>query len=428
MHASIKAIDALEVLDSRGNPTLKVYVYTDQGTYGHAIVPSGASTGEKEACELRDGDKGRYFGKGVLKAIQNIKKLIAPALIGKTMHDQMLIDHTMIELDGTNNKSNLGANAILGVSLAYAHAAANTQKMPLYRFLAQDKQFYLPTPMCNILNGGAHADSDLVFQECMIRPVGASSFKEAIHMAVVTFHSLKNLLSEKRLSTSVGDEGGFAPNIGSLDEALSLITKAIEKGGFRPGEDITIALDAAASEFYDKDKQLYFLTKSKDQKGFSSSEMIDFYEKLSNKFPIDSLEDGLDQNDWSGFSELTSRLGEKMQIVGDDIFCTNPHILKKAIMQKTANAILIKPNQIGTLTETLDTIRLAKSHRYGTIMSHRSGETEDTTIADLAVAFNTHQIKTGSLSRSERIAKYNRLLDIEYELKDNALFSGRRLM
>lgn len=426
MHASIKAIDALEVLDSRGNPTVQVYLYTDQGTYGKAMVPSGASTGEKEACELRDLDKKRYGGKGVLKAIHNIKTIIAPALIGKTMHDQMLIDHMMIELDGTNNKSHLGANAILGVSLAYAHAAANTEKMPLYRFLAQDKQFYLPTPMCNILNGGAHSDSGLVFQECMIRPIGADSFKEAIHMAVTTFHNLKTLLCEKKLSISVGDEGGFAPAIDSLDEALNLIIKAIEKGGFRPGEDITIALDAAASEFFDKEKGLYFLTKEKDQKGLSSTEMIDFYEKLCDKFPIDSLEDGLDQNDWSGFYELTSRLGQKIQIVGDDIFCTNPHILKKAIMQKTANAILIKPNQIGTLTETLDTIRLAKSHRYGTIMSHRSGETEDTTIADLAVAFTTHQIKTGSLSRSERIAKYNRLLEIEHELKAQALFSGKK--
>jgi enolase len=425
MHATIKAIDALEVLDSRGNPTLKVYVYTDQGTFGQAIVPSGASTGEKEACELRDGDATRYFGKGVLKALHNVKTVIAPALIGKTMNDQKLIDHTMLELDGTSNKSNLGANAILGVSLAYAHAAANTHKIPLYRYLAQDNQFYLPTPMCNILNGGAHSDSHLVFQECMIRPVGANSFKEAIHMAALTFHSLKKILGEKHLSTSVGDEGGFAPALGSLDEALGLIIKAIEKAGFRPGEDITLALDAAASEFFDDKKGLYFLTKSKDQKGLTSLEMIDFYENLCQKFPIDSIEDGLDENDWSGFKILTERLGEKIQIVGDDIFCTNPHILKKAIMQNTANAILIKPNQIGTLTETLDTIRLAKSHRYGTIMSHRSGETEDTTIADLAVAFNTHQIKTGSLSRSDRMAKYNRLLEIEYDLKEKAQYAKR---
>lgn len=425
MHAHIKAIDALEVLDSRGNPTIKVYVYTDQGTYGQAIVPSGASTGEKEACELRDNDKSRYFGKGVLKAINNIKTVIAPALVGKTMNDQKLIDHTMIELDGTNNKSFLGANAILGVSLAYAHAAATTNKMPLYRYLAQDNQFYLPTPMCNIINGGAHSDSGLVFQECMIRPVGAKTFKDAIHMAALTFHTLKKILAEKNLSTSVGDEGGFAPNVDSLDEALNLIMKAIEKAGFSPGEDITIALDAAASEFYDDKTGLYFLTKSKEQKGHSSEEMIDFYEKLSQKFPIDSIEDGLDENDWTGFTDLTSRLGKKIQIVGDDIFCTNPHILKKAIIQNTGNAILVKPNQIGSLTETLDTIRLAKSHRYGTIMSHRSGETEDTTIADLAVAFNTHQIKTGSLSRSERIAKYNRLLEIEYELKEAAIYSQK---
>lgn len=423
MHASIKAIDALEVLDSRGNPTLKVYLFTDQGTFGQAIVPSGASTGEKEACELRDLDKDRYFGKGVTKAIHNIKTMIAPALIGMTMHDQKLIDHTMIALDGTNNKSCLGANAILGVSLAYAHAAATVHKMPLYRYLAQDNLFYLPTPMCNILNGGAHSDNDLVFQECMIRPIGASCFKEAIHMAALTFHSLKKILNDKHLATSVGDEGGFAPHIGSLDEALSLIMQAIEKAGFRPQHDITIALDAAASEFYDKEKELYFLTKSKNQKGLSSFEMIDFYEKLSHKYPIDSIEDPLDQNDWSGFNQLTARLSPKIQIVGDDIFCTNPDLLKKAIMQNTANAILIKPNQIGTLTETLDTIRLAKSHRYGTIMSHRSGETEDTTIADLAVAFNTHQIKTGSLSRSERICKYNRLLEIEYELKEKGQYS-----
>lgn len=423
MNAHIKAIDALEVLDSRGNPTIKVYVYTDQGIVGQAIVPSGASTGEKEACELRDGDKSRYFGKGVAKAIHNIKTIIAPALISKTLNDQKLIDHTMLELDGTANKSTLGANAILGVSLAYAHAAALTHKMPLYRYLAQDNQFYLPTPMCNILNGGAHSDSDLVFQECMIRPIGATTFKEAIHMATKTFHCLKSILKEKHLTIAVGDEGGFAPHINTLDEALALIMKAIEKAGYRPQEDITIALDAAASEFYDDKQQLYFLTKDQSRQGLSSDEMIAFYEKLIAKYPIDSIEDGLDENDWSGFHKLTEILGKKTQIVGDDIFCTNPHILKKAIMQKTANAILIKPNQIGTLTETLDTIRLAKSHRYGTIMSHRSGETEDTTIADLAVAFNTHQIKTGSMSRSERICKYNRLLEIEYELGEKAHYS-----
>lgn len=425
MQAHIKAIDAIEVLDSRGNPTLKVWVYTDQGTYGTAIVPSGASTGEKEACELRDGDKQRYFGKGVLQACHNVKYIIAPALIGKTLNDQKLIDHTMIELDNTPNKSRLGANAILGVSLAYAHAAANTHKMPLYRYLAQDKQFYLPTPMCNIINGGAHSDSDLVFQESMIRPVGAKSFQEAMQMAATTFHTLKKILHDKHLTTTVGDEGGFAPNIGSIDEALGLIVQAIEKAGYRPMEDITIALDPAASEFFDKKTGLYHLTKQKTQKGLTSLEMIEFYENLIAKYPIDSIEDALDENDWAGFTKLNERLGQKIQLVGDDIFCTNPDILKKGIMQKAANAILIKPNQIGTLTETLDTIRLAKSHRFGTIMSHRSGETEDTTIADLAVAFSTHQIKTGSLSRGERICKYNRLLEIEHELQELAHYSAK---
>ena len=426
MHATIKSIDALEILDSRGNPTLKVSVITDQGTVGSFCVPSGASTGDKEAVELRDKDPKRYTGKGVLKACENVKSVIAPALVGNSLFDQKLIDHIMIDLDGTSNKAYLGANAILGVSLAYAHAAAKTQKMPLYRYLAQQTEFYLPTPMFNVINGGVHADNDLSFQECMIHPVGASSFSVALEMAAEVFQQLKKILASKHLSTLVGDEGGFAPKIGTLDEALGLIMLAIEKAGYTPGEQITIALDPAASEFYDSSSKLYHLTKTRSSKGHTSDDMIEFYSRLIEKFPIDSLEDGLDQNDWTGWEKLTKAIGSKIQIVGDDIFCTNPLFLKKGITQKVGNSILIKPNQIGTLTETLDTIRLAKAHRFGTVISHRSGETEDTTIADLAVAFNTHQIKTGSVCRGERIAKYNRLLEIEHELKDLAHYSGRK--
>lgn len=424
MHASIKSIDALEVLDSRGQPTIKAWVHTDMGTSGCVIVPSGASTGEKEACELRDHDESRFLGKGVQKAISNIKHVIAPALIGKTMFDQKLIDHTMIALDNTPNKSYLGANAILAVSLAYAHAASATKKMPLYKYLAESTDIYLPTPMCNIINGGVHADNGLLFQECMIRPIGATTFKEALRMSAEVFHHLKKILKSKHLSTSVGDEGGFAPAVGSLEEALSLIMMAIEKAGYLPGEDFTLALDAAASEFFDSASGLYKISQTRSQ--LSSSDMVEFYQKLCEKFPIDSIEDGLDQNDWQGWQDLTQALGQHIQLVGDDLFCTNPTILRQGILKKSCNAILIKPNQIGTLSETLDAIRLAKSHRFGTIMSHRSGETEDTTIADLACAFNTYQIKTGSLSRGERTAKYNRLLEIEHELQDKAIFAGKK--
>jgi enolase len=424
MQATIKSIDALEVLDSRGNPTLKVFLTTDDGHMGSAMVPSGASTGQKEACELRDNDPQRFMGKGVQKAIHHVLHVIAPELIGKPMYDQKMIDHLMMSLDGTSNKSRLGANAILGVSLAYAHAASAVSHTPLYRYLAQDLDFYLPTPMFNILNGGVHADNGLSFQECMIRPTGATSFKEAIRMGATVFHTLKKILKSKHLSTSYGDEGGFAPQIGSLDEALSLIMMAIEEAGFEPGYDISIALDPAASEFYDEKTKLYHVIKGSNQKALTSFEMIDFYEGLCRKYPISSIEDGLDQNDWEAWALLTERLGQKIQIVGDDIFCTNPIYLKKGIAEKTCNSILIKPNQIGTLTETLDTIRMAKAHRFGTVISHRSGETEDTTIADLSVAFQTYQIKTGSLCRGERTAKYNRLLEIEHELKDKAHYSG----
>jgi len=426
MHAQISRIDALEVLDSRGNPTLKVTVYTNRQTKGSAMVPSGASTGEREAVELRDGDKNRFGGKGVLKALENVKRKIAPELIGKNICDQKLIDETMIALDGTPTKAHLGANAILGVSLAAAHAAANTKGLPLYEYLAFDRDFCLPTPMFNILNGGAHADNGLVFQECMIRPIGASTFQEAIEMGATVFHELKKILKAKKYATNVGDEGGFAPDVGSLEEALHLILQAIEKSGYNPGEDITLALDCAASEFFDKKTGRYHLAKHTQEKGLETGELIDFLETLIQKYPIDSIEDALDQNDWRGWEKLTDRLGSKIQLVGDDLLVTNPLYLRKAIQEKSCNAILIKPNQIGTLTETLDTIRLAKAHRFATIISHRSGETEDATLADLAVAFNTHQIKTGSLCRSERTAKYNRLLEIECELGERAHFSGRK--
>jgi len=421
---SIKHLEAIEVLDSRGNPTVKVKLTTDSGLVAESFVPSGASTGEKEAYELRDHDKTRFSGKGVLKACYNVNHDLNRALVGVSLFDQKRVDQMMIELDGTPHKSRLGANAILGVSMAYAKACAIAKKEPLYSYLLEDDAYILPTPMINILNGGAHADNALVFQESMIRPIGAKSFKEAMIMATGVFHSLKKILKAHSFSTGVGDEGGFAPNVGSLNEALSLIVKAIYEAGYEPKKDITIALDAAASEFYDKDAKGYNLAKSGPAKILKPLEMIEFYQELCEKFPIDSIEDPLDQNDWEHWKIITEKVGKKIQIVGDDIFCTNPSIIKKAIQDQIANAVLIKPNQIGTLSETLDAIRLAKAHRMGCVMSHRSGETEDAILADLAVGFGAHQIKTGSVCRSERVAKYNRLIEIEHELGSKATYYG----
>jgi enolase len=410
----IKACHAIEILDSRGNPTLKVTVRTEDDIVGSASVPSGASTGEHEAVELRDHDPKRYQGKGVLKAVSNVNEVLNRHLKGMSIFDQQALDEAMIRLDGTENKSSLGANAILGVSLANARCAANAKNLPLYRYLGGSSANILPCPMMNVINGGVHADNGLDFQEFMIRPVGAKSFHEALRWGAETFHLLKALLKKKGLSTAVGDEGGFAPNLSSHEEALDLIMEAIEKAGYRPKTDIAIALDPAASEFFKNGKY-------KDK---STDEQIAYLAELTEKYPIDSIEDGLDQNDWEGWKKLTQKLGNKIQLVGDDIFVTNTRFLKKAIENQVANAILIKVNQIGTLTETKAAIELAKQNQYYFILSHRSGETEDPTIADLSVAFGGGQIKTGSLCRSERIAKYNRLLEIEEELAKQARFAG----
>lgn len=410
--SQIESCKALEILDSRGNPTLKVTVRLQNGVQGQASVPSGASTGEHEAVELRDADPKRYGGKGVLKAISHVNGPLNELLKGRSVFEQEEIDRLMIAEDGTENKSHFGANAILGVSLAVAHCAAKDKNLPLYRYLSKHNESLLPCPMMNIINGGVHADNGLDFQEFMIRPIGAPTFREAIRYGTETFHQLKMILKKRNLSTSVGDEGGFAPRIGSHEEALDLILEAIEKAGYRPKEEIAIAIDAAASEFY----------KNKKYRNRSSEEQIEYLTNLVETYPIDSIEDGLDQNDWHGWALLTQKIGKKVQLVGDDIFVTNPRFLKRAIESKVANAILIKVNQIGTLTETIEAIQLAKLHKYRTIMSHRSGETEDATIADLAVAFGTGQIKTGSLCRSERTAKYNRLLEIEAELGKHAQF------
>lgn len=412
----ITKIHALEILDSRGTPTIECFVHTASGKVGKAAVPSGASTGEHEAVELRDADPKRYFGKGVLKAVSHINGPLRDLLKGFSVFDQEKIDQAMIELDGTENKSKLGANAILAVSLAVAHAAAAEKNEPLYRYLGGKQANLLPCPMMNILNGGAHADNSLDFQEFMIRPVGAPSFREAVRWGAETFHQLKALLKQKKLSTSVGDEGGFAPQISSNEEALDLILEAIEKAGYKPGSEITIALDAAASEFYEEG---FYLEKKKRAAHVhfakrSTDEQIAYLKELVSRYPIDSIEDGLDQNDWAGWTKLTKIL--PIQIVGDDLFVTNTHFLQKGINSHAANAILLKVNQIGTLTETKAAIELAKKHRYKTVFSHRSGETEDTSIADLCVAFEAGQIKTGSLSRSDRVAKYNRLLEIEDDL------------
>ena len=416
--AKIKKVWAREILDSRGNPTIEVDVLLDNGCLGRAAVPSGASTGENEALELRDNDKNRYLGKGVLQAVKNCNSLIASKIKGLSP-DFEKIDKILRELDGTPNKSKLGANAILGVSLAVAKAAALSRKQPLYRFLGGQEARVLPVPQMNILNGGLHADNNLDIQEFMIMPLGASSFKEAVRYAAETFHHLKSILRQKGLATSVGDEGGFAPNLQSNQEAMDLILQAIEKAGYRPGQDIFLALDCAASSFY-KDGKYNFENGVRD-----SSELIALYERWLGQYPILSIEDGLSEHDWSGWKAMTERLGNKVQLVGDDIFVTNPTIFKKGIEEKIGNAILIKLNQIGSLSETLSTINLAKRKKYSTIISHRSGETEDTTIAHFVVATRAGQIKTGSLSRSERICKYNELLRIEEELGPRAVYFGR---
>ncbi|MBM3207875.1 MAG: phosphopyruvate hydratase [Chlamydiae bacterium] len=416
----INDIHALEVLDSRGNPTIKVTVETDCGCIASAIVPSGASTGEHEALELRDNDQKRYFGKGVLKAIENVNGPIANLLAGENIFDQVSIDQLMIEADGTENKSQFGANAILGASLAVARAASVAAELPLYKYLGGTFAHVLPCPMMNIVNGGAHADNSLDFQEFMIRPIGAKTFSEAIRSGAEVFHTLKKILSQQGLSTSVGDEGGFAPNFASNEQAIECILQAIEKAGYKPGIDFTLALDCAASEFFDSKQGLYTETKKQKKnvpfKQRTIIDHVDYLVDLCNKYPIDSIEDGMDQNDWEGWQLLTKKLGNKIQLVGDDIFVTNTKFLKKGIEKQVANAILIKVNQIGTLTETLQAIELAKQNGYKCIISHRSGETEDTTIADIAVATTAGQIKTGSLSRTDRVAKYNRLLQIEDEL------------
>lgn len=425
--AWITSIKGREILDSRGNPTVEVQVTTNELTTSIAAVPSGASTGENEAIELRDGDPHYYSGKGVLKAVANINGPLANLLIGQNVCEQELLDKLMILADGTKNKGHYGANALLGISLALARAGAATAQLPLYRYIGGCYASLLPCPMMNILNGGAHADNTLDFQEFMIRPIGASNFHEAVRMGAATFHALKSILKEKGHITSVGDEGGFAPNLKSNEEAFDLIIMAIEKCGLQPGRQISLALDCAASEFYDKQSKKYIEKKKKKSNepfsARSSEEQIDYLEQLCSIYPIDSIEDGLAEWDWSGWQLLTKRLGKKIQLVGDDIFVTNPKFLSKAIEMNIGNAILIKVNQIGTLTETLETIRLAQMHGYATVISHRSGETEDSFIADIAVATCAGQIKTGSLSRSERIAKYNRLMNIENELGSNAKYS-----
>ncbi len=420
-------VHAREILDSRGNPTIEVEVLLDTGAWGRAAIPSGASTGEKEAVELRDGDKSRFGGKGVLNAVENVNGEIAEAVMDLDALDQVGLDNLLIDLDGTPNKSRLGANAILGVSLAVAKAAADELGLPLYRYIGGSNSKILPVPMMNILNGGKHADNTVDFQEFLIMPHGADSFAEALRKGAETFHALKSVLKAKGYNTAVGDEGGFAPNLRSNTEALDLIVEAIEKAGYKPGDEISIAMDVAASEMYLSDSGLYQFFKS-DKSEKTAEQLIDIYEDLINQYPIVSLEDGLGENDWEGWKILTERLGSKVQLVGDDIFVTNPEIFAKGIDEGIANSILIKLNQIGTLTETLDTIEMAKNAGYTCVISHRSGETEDTTLADLAVATNVGQIKTGSASRTDRIAKYNQLLRIEEELDTTAIFPGLSLV
>lgn len=417
----IQSVYAREVLDSRGNPTVEVEVTGDDGSFGRAIVPSGASTGVHEAVELRDGDATRYNGLGVSKAVDNVNTIIAKEVIGKEVTSQREIDEMMIALDGTPNKGKLGANAILGVSLAVARCAANSLHMPLYRYIGGANAHVLPTPMMNIINGGAHADNNVDFQEFMIMPVNAPSFKEAIRMGAEVFHALKKVLKGKGLNTAVGDEGGFAPNLASNEEAIQTILEAIETAGYQPGVDVKLAMDVASSEFYQNGK---YTLPGENNKTFTSKELVDFYVELCDKYPIISIEDGLDQDDWEGWDYLTEKLGSRVQLVGDDFFVTNTERLKKGIEKGVANAILIKVNQIGTLTETLEAIEMAQKANYTAVVSHRSGETEDTTIADIAVATNAGQIKTGSASRTDRIAKYNQLMRIEDELGKQANYAG----
>ena len=412
-YLEIESVKALEVLDSRGNPTVQVEVVTEGGFSGVAMVPSGASTGSFEAVELRDGDKTRYMGKGVTKAVDNVNKKIAKEIEGMNVYDQVKIDHTLIELDGTENKGKLGANATLGVSLAVCKAAANSLGMSLYNYIGGVNAKVLPTPMMNILNGGKHADNTVNIQEFMIMPVGAPTFSECMRMSTEIYHTLKNVVKAQGLSTGVGDEGGFAPNLSSDEEALKLIVEAIKKAGYTPGVDVKLAIDVAASEFYSDGK--YNLVG--EGRSLSTDELIDFYKELVSKYPIVSIEDPVDENDWEGFAKITKELGDKLQLVGDDLFVTNKECLQKGIDMKAGNAILLKVNQIGTITETLETIKLAKENGYKTIISHRSGETEDTIIADLAVGLDLGQIKTGSMSRTDRICKYNQLMRIEEELE-----------
>jgi len=420
-------IRAREILDSRGNPTVEVEVLTENGAIGRAAVPSGASTGKYEAVELRDGDKDRFLGKGVLKACSNIDEEIADALIGESVFDQREIDQIMIDLDGTDNKAKLGANAILGVSMAVAKAAALEAGLPLYRYLGGPNAHVLPVPMMNILNGGSHADNSIDFQEFMIMPVGGETFSEGLRMGVETFHHLKSVLKKKGYSTNVGDEGGFAPNIKSNKEAIEIVLQAIEKAGYKPGIDIMIAMDAAASEFYNAEEKVYHFHQSTGEK-LTSSEMVDYWANWVDNYPILSIEDGLDEDDWPAWAALTKKCGDKVQLVGDDLFVTNTKRLQRGIEEASANSILIKVNQIGSLTETTEAVNLATRNSFTSVMSHRSGETEDTTIADLAVALNTGQIKTGSASRSDRIAKYNQLLRIEEELGASGIYPGKALL
>jgi enolase len=418
-------IQAREILDSRGNPTVEVDVFLENGVVGRAAVPSGASTGEHEAVELRDEDKGRYLGKGVLKAVQNVNETIADEVVGMDARDQVAIDKLLIELDGTENKSIMGANATLGVSLAVAKAAAESVGLELYQYIGGVNAKQLPVPMMNILNGGSHADNSVDFQEFMVMPVGAKSFREGLRMGTEIFHNLKKILSEKGLSTNVGDEGGFAPNLGSNEEALEVVMAAIDKAGYKAGEEVMIALDVASSEIYNKETKKYDL--EAEGKSLSNEEMVEFYKKWVDKYPIISIEDGLDENDWDGWKMLTDALGERIQIVGDDLFVTNTKRLSKGIEMGAANSILIKVNQIGTLTETLDAIEMAHKAGFTTVISHRSGETEDSTIADIAVAVNAGQIKTGSASRSDRMAKYNQLLRIEEFLDIASEYRGKNV-
>ncbi|MBP9225694.1 MAG: phosphopyruvate hydratase [Verrucomicrobiales bacterium] len=420
----ISNIRAREIVDSRGNPTVEVDVELEGGAIGRAAVPSGASTGEHEAWELRDGDKDRYLGKGVLQAVDAVNEKICPELIGLDATDQTVLDKLMIQIDGTPNKKNLGANAILGVSLAAAHAAANQLQLPLYKYIGGPNAKVLPVPMMNIINGGAHSDAPIDFQEFMIMPKGAPTFREALRQGAEIFHALKKVLKDRGLTTTVGDEGGFAPNLDSAFDALEVIAQAVEKAGYKLGEELFIALDVASSEFFDKEKGKYVFKKS-DKSEKTASELVDYYIELQKKYPIISIEDGCDENDWDGWKTITEKMGANTQLVGDDLFVTNTSFLQKGIDLGVANSILVKVNQIGSLTETLDAIELAKENRYTSVISHRSGETEDSTIADIAVATNAGQIKTGSLSRSDRIAKYNQLLRIEEELGDDAIYGGK---